>query len=122
MNLCKYGIHDYETVSDKSLIKDKMNAHLVSKGFEFKFQKKGSDIWVHEDGTVIYDFGFFDDHTLMSCYPSESSSKVCLKCGKVKLNYSMEKCLKNIDYCISELRKANEREKLAKKIRGEYGN
>lgn len=102
-DLCKFGIHDYEDYNDKDEIKDIIQEHLETKGFTYIPISKEN--WPHftNDHYRIYCYGFFgDEGCIDSCYPSSPTTKVCLKCGKIKTNWNIDVVLKNVDHVVQE--------------------
>jgi hypothetical protein len=119
MNLCSIGIHDYEVLDERLKVRQALHLRLEELGFKRKEGRHSIPVWKRDDGIAIGEWGFYDDWKVSYCIPSSTDAKVCLKCGKIKLTYKMEKCLSKLDYIIAELVKEKKRERLAKEMRSQ---
>jgi len=119
MKLCW---HDYETVEGdyKSRIKKYLTDYLKQEGFK-EVEGKYFDRWEkrYKDSDVIIrilEHGFSDYQTVNDCIPYDPNIKVCLKCGKMKMNFDRDKSLKKLQGFIVDRTVQAEREYTAKNI------
>lgn len=118
MNLCKFGIHDWEKFYDSVKISDILIEDLEKRGFVLKNIK--DCIPFHTNGKIdIKQWGYFDDtDNLSGCIPTLATTKVCLKCNKVKRNYDLHNCFRKLDSIITRLTNEYNRREKAKTILG----
>lgn len=115
MNLCNFGIHDYEEFRDYELIKSKLFEYLERKGFE-----NINDLVFKKDNVVLETWCPFEGDDIESCIPRfDCLSKVCVNCGKIKLTYSLDACIVRLQTLIDKKTNAYERRAKAERIRNE---
>jgi len=114
MNLCRIGIHDWEEVSDRVLLWEKVKEFLTSLGFTTETGLIG-DLWLRGE-LSIPEYAWCGD--LDYQIPVNPISKVCLRCGKVHKNYSEAKVISKVHDLVLEKEAELSRRKKAEEMLG----
>lgn len=116
MNLCKIGIHDYETLYNYNEVYNEACSYMYSLGFTPKYDNYKIISFIKDD-LEINERAWFDEwNTFSACIPYPCKIKVCLNCGKIVKNHNMDKIKRKLDKVINVCNKENEREKLAQRL------
>jgi hypothetical protein len=94
MNWCKFGIHDNEIIDDGTEVHTAFHDFMVKKGFKLE-SGIGHETWINSAGIKMY---------VHSCtekaIPISTITTVCIICGRVKKNYSIERMLSTVQMMI----------------------
>jgi hypothetical protein len=105
--------HNWECFNDEEKVKSAMIQYLTSHGFYTTKRHKDNVITTFTDGKIfIKEWGFYNCDTMEGVMPFTCMTKVCVDCGKIKLTYNMEKCIKRLQEIIVD--KTNEYNKRKK--------
>lgn len=112
-NLCKIGIHDYQSWDDRLNIIQDLKLYLSNIGLH-EYSTKSN---IFSDGFIsIETWSVYGYQTLESCLPCTTQTKVCVNCGKITRTYSFDKIKKKLDDIISEKYRVYHKKEKAKSI------
>jgi len=109
--------HDYEEFNDTNLIKHSLHLYLMSLGFVLNTRNLYNLYnYYHKNDIRIYEWDCDNVDTIESCILCSPKTKVCVKCGKIKINYNIDDCKSRLDDIIHSKIKGKEKTRKALSI------
>lgn len=99
--------HDYEVFDNRWDIRKVLHDYLISMGFKVSRNTNITYFW--KDDIRIYDCEYDSFDTIDACIPYFPKTKVCVRCGKVKINYNINDCKLRLDHIIEDKIKTKEK-------------
>jgi hypothetical protein len=117
---CNIGWHDYHEFNDRTKIHKILTQMLYDLGFTWTGDGKNKKtiycMPYFTNGKISIADNRLMDNDIESCIPCFPSTKVCVKCKKIKINYDIENIKSMLQSIIDEKTKEYEKEELATQI------